>query len=204
MFITVIILRKGPRQTDNYPLYSTDRHHMISALQLLKEELKNAHETFETTAADITPEQLQVDPGGLALPLGATYAHLIFSEDVIVHGMLQQKEPLFKRTWKDKTGASKPMPPMDEKWENANRTWAKSVTIDLPKLREYAKAVYAATDTYIDSIKEEDLEKEVDLGSWGKYTIAHLLYSFIIGHANSLAGEMSALKGVQGAKGYPF
>ncbi|HZE86859.1 MAG TPA: DinB family protein [Methylomirabilota bacterium] len=176
----------------------------MQALQLLKDELKNARETFEGTAADITDEQLSKDPGGKALPLGASYAHLIFSEDVIIHSMLQQKTPLSAVIWKDKTGASEPMPPMDENWSAAHESWAKKVTLNLPKFREYAKAVYAATDEFINSLKDEDLDKEVDLGTWGKKTVAEMLYAFIIGHTNSLAGELSVLKGIQGFTGYPF
>lgn len=176
----------------------------MTALQLIKEEIQNARETFEGTAADITSEQLHSDPGGKALPLGAQYAHLIFSEDAIVHGMLQGKQALFETSWKDKTGASIPMPAMDAEWSVANEQWAKSVKIDLTKLREYSKAVNSATDEYVDSLTDESLDKEIDLGEWGKKTVAHLLYSFIIGHTNSLAGELSVLKGLQGAKGYPF
>lgn len=48
------------------------------------------------------------------------------------------------------------------------------------------------------------MEKEIDLGSWGKKTVAVLLCEFVIGHTNSLAGEISVLKGVAGSKGYPF
>lgn len=176
----------------------------MTALELLKEQLKYAHEIFESTAADMKISHLHKDPGGKALPLGATYAHLIFSEDVIVHTMLQGKKPLSQTSWKGKTGTTKPMPPMDEKWEKANREWAEKVKINLPKLRKYAKAVYAATDRYINSLKEKDLEKEIDLGSGGKKTVWYLLSEYIVGHTNSLAGEISVLKGIHGAKGYPF
>lgn len=177
---------------------------MLTVLELLKEELKNARETFESTAADIKEEHVHKDPGGMAYPLGATYAHLVFSEDAIVAGMLQGKAPLSETEWKDKTGASSPMPAMDANWEKANYDWSKSVQVDMSKMREYAKAVYAATDAYMDTLKEEDLEKELDLGPMGKQTVVHVIYSFLIGHTNSLAGELSALKGVHGAKGYPF
>lgn len=177
---------------------------MLSALQLLKDELQNARETFEGTVADITEDQLHKDPGGKAFPIGATYAHLIFSEDVIVHGMLQGKQPLSETTFKDKTGASEPMPQMDAQWSENNEKWSKSVKINLSQLKIYEKAVFAATDEYVNSLKDEDLEKEVDLGSWGKKTIANLLYGFVIGHTNNLSGEISVLKGIQGAKGYPF
>ncbi len=187
-----------------FSMTSYNHKRMISVLDLLKEELKNARETFEATAADIKEEDVHKDPGGMAYPLGATYAHLVFSEDAIVSGMLQGKTPLFATDWNNKTGASSPMPAMDENWETANREWSKSVKVDMNQMREYAKAVYAATDVYMDSLKEEDLEKEIDLGAMGKQTAVHIIYAFLIAHTNQLTGELSALKGVHGAKGYPF
>lgn len=96
------------------------------------------------------------------------------------------------------------MPAMDDQWSKNHESWSKTVKIDLTKLRKYAKAVYNATDKYVNSLKDKDLEKEIDLGSWGKKTVANLLSGFIIGHTNSLAGEASVLKGIQGFKGYQF
>src|SRR6185369_9275231 len=113
-----------------------DKEYMITALELLKDELKSAHDIFEQTASDIADEHVQLDPGGKAFPLGATYAHLVFSEDVILHGMIMGgKPPLYETEFKDKTGASSPMPPMDENWEAANHEWSKSVQIDMGKMR---------------------------------------------------------------------
>jgi len=177
---------------------------MYSALQLFKDELQNARETFEGTVADVNEEQLHHHPGGKALPLGAVYAHLILSEDMTVQMYLQGKEPLYESSWKGKNGVSQPMAAMDENWATNNEKWAKSVKINLNQFRDYSKAVYAATDEYLNSLKEEDLEREVNLGSWGKKTVAYMLYAFVIGHMYSLTGEISALKGIQGAKGYPF
>lgn len=177
---------------------------MITALQLLKDEIKSARETFEGTAADLKQEDLHKSPGGVAFPIGATYAHLVFSEDAIVQGMIQGKPPLSETTWKNKTGASLPFPAMNETWEATNREWSNTVQINLSEMREYAKAVFAATDAYINSLKDQDLEKVIDLGSWGKKTVAELLSSFVLAHTNQLAGELSALKGVHGSKGYPF
>jgi hypothetical protein len=178
---------------------------MYTALQLIKDQLKDARTTFEGTAADVQISHLHKHPGGRALPLGSLIAHLVFSEDVIVHGMLQGKSPLYySASWKGKTGASAPLPAMDDKWSEAHYEWSKSVQIQLPQLLKYAKAVFDDTERYVKTLKDTDLEKEVDLGSWGKKTIANLLYGFIIAHTNSLTGEISALKGINGAKGYPF
>jgi uncharacterized damage-inducible protein DinB len=176
----------------------------MTTLDLLKAQIKNAREVFDGTANDIQDEHLHINPGGKALTLAATYAHLIFSEDAIVHGILQGKPSLSDTTWKDKTGASVPMPPMDANWQTAHEEWAKTVHVDLEQMKEYAKAVYAETDAYVNSLTESDLDREIDMGSWGKQTVAYLLYAYIIAHTNNLAGELSALKGVRGAKGYPF
>lgn len=177
---------------------------MLTVLELLKTQIKDGRDTFESTVADLKPEHLAKDPGGKAFPIGSTYAHLIFSEDMIIQGMLQDKAPLSASSWKDKTGASSPMPAFDENWEQANHDWSKTVMINLDQLRSYSKAVYAATDEYVQSLKEEDLEKEIDLGPMGKRTLVNILSNFIIHHACSLAGEISVLKGLQGLKGYPF
>lgn len=177
---------------------------MLTALQLIKDELKTARENFSGTVIDITPESIHKDPGGKALPIGALYAHLLMSEDITTHKFLQGKPTLFETDFKDKTGASEIMPPMDQDWEHAHEKWAKTVQIDLLKLKEYEKAVYEKTNLYIDSLSESDLEKEVDLGAWGKKTIVYMLSEFIIGHTFSVTGEISAIKGVHGSKGYQF
>jgi hypothetical protein len=176
----------------------------MTALQLLRYQLKSARGVFDGTIADVTPDMLHKDPGGKALPLGAIYAHLVFSEDAILQGMVLKKTPLSESSFKDKTGLDKPMPPMDENWSTANEEWSHSMRLDLESFRKYAKAVFAQTDAYVDSLTDEDLDKEVDLGAWGKPTVATILADYIIGHIFSLTGEISVLKGIQGAKGYPF
>lgn len=176
----------------------------MTALELIKEEMKDAHELFNGTVGDITEDQLHKDPGGKAFPIGATYAHLVVSEDVIMHSMVIGKQPLYETNFKNNTGLSEPMPPMDENWSDANEKWGRSVQVDLKKLREYSKAVFEATEVYLNTLQDNDVDKEIDLGDWGKKTLANLLYTMIIGHTYSLAGELSALKGIQGAKGYPF
>lgn len=177
---------------------------MVDALTLLKEELSNARETFESTVSDIVESDLYKSPGGKALPLGALWAHLVMSEDMTVHQFLQNKKPLFDSTFKNKTGASEPMPAMDEHWSTNHEAWANHIHIDFPQFREYEKQVYSQTEKYINTLKNEDLDSEVNLGAWGKKTVAYMLYAFIIGHTFSLTGEISAIKGVHGKKGYAF
>ena len=126
-------------------------------------------------------------------------AHLVYDEDLIVNGMLLGKAPLAASTSAGKTGISDPQMAVSQ-------DWAKTVRLNLPEFREYQKAVFAATDAYTASLDESDLDRELDMTSMGMGT-QNLGWAFgvlIIGHANNLAGEISALKGAQGLKGYPF
>ena len=72
----------------------------------------------------------------------------------------------------------------------------------LPSFREYAKAVYAATDAYVSSLGPADLERKVDTGFVGEQTIAFVLGNIVVWHVAEHNGEIGALKGAQGSRGY--
>ena len=163
---------------------------------LLREQIKQAHEWFAATAADVTPEQLQWIPPGVANPLGAIYAHAITAEDALIQGMFKGQPPLFATTFTGKSGVSEPQ-------LHAELEWARRVRVDLPALREYTQAVYAATDDYVASLTDAELNRLVP-GPLGDVPISWALSNLILAHIHEMMGEMSCLKGIQGAKGYPF
>jgi hypothetical protein len=178
------------------------------AIVLLREQIQAAHQLVEGTIANVTPEQAHWSPPGVAIPVGATYAHIVISEDGTINGLLKGSAPLFASTWASKAGVSE-LPPMmnPEKpgfpdWSG----WSRRVQVDLADLRPYAKAVYAATDDYLASLTDDDLNRSVDLSvlGLGKSTVGYILINGILGNAFSHGGEISCLKGLQGVRGYPF
>ena len=78
--------------------------------------------------------------------------------------------------------------------------------IDLASLRSYAREVYAATDAYLVSLTDADLARAVDLSALGlgRMPVKQLVLLALLGNALTHCGEISCLKGLQGAKGYPF
>jgi hypothetical protein len=150
---------------------------------------------------DVTPEMAHWQPPGQAHPIGSLYAHMVISEDMLVNGLLQGGAPLYAGPWAGKTGLPDP--------ENAfNRTvdWARAARVDLDATRAYAQAVYAATDAYLASLDEAALDRPMDLTQFGmgQMPLGDFVANLVLGHVRDLMGEISALKGVQGAKGYPF
>lgn len=166
---------------------------------LLRTQYKDAHELLEGTMQGVTPEQAHWLPPGIANPLAASYVHVITSEDSVFGGMLKGGAPLMAGEWAGKVGLSE-MPPTAD-WD----AWARRVQVDLAALSSYAQAVYAATDEYLAGLTDEDLERPVDLSSWGmgEQTLGWLL-SLMMVHIGWHTGEIACLKGLQGAKGYPF
>jgi hypothetical protein len=179
-----------------------------NVISLLREQLKTGHEILEGTMADVTPEQAHWTPPGVALPIGATYAHVVVSEDGVVNGMFRGGAPLFAAAWAGKTGLSELPPSFDPKvpgfpdWSG----WSRKVKVDLPALKAYAQAVYAASDAYLASLRGKDLDRPVDLAALGlgQSTVGFMINNGILGNAFTHCGEISCLKGLQGKRGYPF
>jgi len=173
------------------------------AVKLILEDLKNSHKYFEQTMDGVTNEVAHYMPAGTANPISGVYAHLIFSEDFFLNFFLKKSQPLYETTWKDKTGISSLQP---TEWVTEYPKWLKEVKISVPEVYEYAKAVFKTSEEYIETLEDSDLEKPVDMSSFGmgERTQGDMIHMMILGHIWSIMGEISVLKGIQGLKGYPF
>ena len=114
--------------------------------------------------------------------------------------MLQGKAPIYKaQDWASRTGVQMPDP------GGFNPDWARAVRMKLPAFREYAKAVYAASDAYVAGLSDADLDRKVQTGFVGEQTIGFVITNILGWHAAQHTGEIAALKGrMQGLKGLPF
>ncbi|MCI0397162.1 MAG: DinB family protein [Chloroflexi bacterium] len=171
----------------------------MDTISFARQGLQWSHELLEMVTADLTAEQAEWQPTGIANPAGALYAHGVIAEDAMINAVLKGGAPLFATEWAGKTGVSQPA------WQ-MTLEWARGVKVDLPAFRQYAQAVYKAADDYVASLSAGDLDRIVDLNNvgLGEQPVGWCLNALVISHLNNMAGEISALKGVQGAKGYPF
>ena len=71
-------------------------------------------------------------------------------------------------------------------------------------VREYAKAVFDAAESYVANLGEADLDRFVQSGMSENTTLGQLLYAFIIWHVDAHCGEISSVKGSLGMQGYGF
>jgi hypothetical protein len=174
-------------------------------VELLRRIVRDARQVLDGTMADVTQTQVDYLPPGIANPLGATYAHVVCSEDMVVQGMFRQAAPLFASTWAGRTGLSEPMPMPGPDWPNY-RPWTRRVKVDLAALRGYAQAVAAETDAWLGGLSDAELDRPMDLtgAGLGQHTWDSAIALLVANHLGTETGEIAVLKGIQGARGYPM
>ena len=172
----------------------------MDAVSLLSQQVRSAHEIVQGTVADLTEEQAKWNPAGKAIAAGPLYVHVSAAEDLFLN-MGVGRQPLAMGAYAGKTGISEPYP-----IQGGYDEWAKRVEIDLPRFREYVQAVFKNTEEYVAGLTPEALDKELDLSSagLGKMSLGAFITVTSVIHPSNHIGEISCLKGLQGAKGYPF
>jgi DinB superfamily len=171
------------------------------ATSLLRSQYQAAHDWLEGTLAGVTDEVAAWQPPGRALPIGANYLHHVIGEDAVVNMILTDGAALMMSRFEGKTGMSELMPLDAADWSG----WAHAVKVDMAAAREYAQAVFAATDRYLASLHDDDLGRDVDLSAVGMGTMQlGAFLSQLLGDCHNHCGEISCLQGLQGLQGYPF
>lgn len=171
----------------------------MDTIQVLRTNLSVAHDSFSKTVADLTQAHVDWLPPGIAHPIGERYAHTVVAEDMLVNGFARGAAPWFSSTWQGKTG-------FENFSVSATAEEARSYKIALAPLHEYARAVFAATEEFLNAAGEEEMARVYDMSvlHLGKFPSPLWWSTFVIGHLHDVMGEISVLKGIQGLKGYPF
>lgn len=160
----------------------------------LKEQMQALHGTLEAAIRDCSADALTRKlPGSTINSVGAVYAHTIFSEDGLLNGLIRGGTPVyFAGAWAPKIGLEMPKGGMEPDW---------TVALDIDLFRQYAAAVYKATDDYLATASDADLDRVVDAGFAPPMPVRSFVANILAWHVATHQGEVSALKGVQGLNG---
>lgn len=81
--------------------------------------------------------------------------------------------------------------------------WAYEPAIPFAPLKEFGQRIEKAALEYVSTLADEDLDVVIDTQFFGKQSLAFLL-QLITMHTAGHAGDIAAVKGIQGIKGLPF
>ena len=171
----------------------------MNTVDLLQHAFKNTLDILAGTTADLTPEQADWQPPGRAVSIGTLYWHTVTGTDHVVHGWgLGQAALVQTEGWEEKVVVWQ-----EPAAEGDHAATVRPVRIDLPAMHDYARAVSEAAQAWLGTLSPEDLERVVETPP-GELQLGPMLETFVVWHISAHTGEISALKGCQGARGYPF
>ena len=167
----------------------------MNGVETEKETLALVHDYLEGAFSGCEGETLtRTLPGATIGSIGSIYLHAIASEDWAVQELIQGKPKIADAGgWFARLGMDQAT---DPDFSKAN--------MDLDVMREFAKAVYAATDAYLNSITDADLDKECQWFGGATHSAAWVLGDVVHAHLGEHAGEIAALKGIMGMQGLPW
>ena len=169
----------------------------MDVIEYIRRQMAGMRRSINGNMKNMTSELFNYPSPGTANTISATYVHLIYSEDHFVQEILQGKASVWESgKWSEKVGIPKP-PDIGEDWSDF-----KHQQLPIQPQLDYAEAVWAATDAYLEPLKAEDLDRMVKFAG-GERTVADML---LLGTSQALGhnGEIAALKGIQGVKGLPI
>jgi hypothetical protein len=169
----------------------------MDTIEFIRQLVAAVRHQADDSMKDTSVEQFNWTPPGTANPISAIFVHLLNSEDFFVQVIMQEKPRLWEEGgWSEKTGV-KNIPGFGNTWDEF-----KHASLALEPVLGYQQVVRAATDAYLDKLTPDALERKVKFGG-GERSVA-AMFILLASHTLCHAGEIAALKGVQGGKGLPY
>jgi len=170
----------------------------MQAKDLIATHIRTQRWIADAVLQDLTEEQLNWSPPGLANKIATILIHVTGTDDRFIN-MRALGEPTIWESgnWSERLGIALPPGGGGGSWEEANAS-----NFSLEAVRGYIAAVRIAVDDYVAALTDDELARLVQ-SIGGEQPIASVLALLVI-HASGHYGEVAALKGAQGAKGLPF
>jgi uncharacterized damage-inducible protein DinB len=191
----------GARTVFQYRLYFGKKgEKKMGFLDFFRSSLKTNHDRFRDAVKDLTDEQLHYRPLGKGHSIAFALWHTVRTEDMVVNFLLQKKPPVWNAEgWDKKFG-------MDPKAQGTGMTAEQAASIriaSLEEFRKYMENVFRASEAYLDTVKEADLEPVQEFQLLGKRSGYQAFGGVVLMHGSGHLGEIWYVKGLQGLKGSP-
>ncbi len=164
--------------------------------ELLRSQYAFAQDNLEGTIRRCPPELLtKTIEGSRTNPIGATYAHTVITQDLVLVRGLMGRNPVYHESGVGaRVGFELPQSPV------ISRDYTTNFRFELEPLHEYAAAMRATIDGYLESAPEVELQAEVPFGPQPR-TRLWVFGALGVWHIASHQGEIAALLGLEGVQG---
>jgi len=163
----------------------------------IQQQMANMRRQIDAVVKDTTDEQFNWPPPGTINPISAILIHVLAGEDYFIQSITQGKPLCWEvQEWGQKIGIQSPPEP-GHSWDEF-----RTIKVLVPPVLAYEQAIRVATDAYLADLTEDELDRQVNFAG-NMLSVAEVLMILIV-HISCHAGEIAAIKGMQGIKGLPF
>lgn len=157
----------------------------MNTVELLQYSLDTAFNVLGMVTEDLTQEMADWQPPGVASSITANYSHVIkYADSFFRNILIPGDDSMFHLE----------LPP---------EICMHELQADLSDLHQQAREVRAAYNDWVSTRTPEDLDVVMNTNV-GRLNVGQTVEIYIVWHINVHCGEISTLKGCQGAKGYPW
>lgn len=164
----------------------------MNAVEYATQNLRESFGLLNMCAGGMNDEQYNWSPAGTCNPAAKSHIHALTSVEFFVTATVQGG----KMQWPE-IAAANGLPP------NPTQIWSHDKMVPVAVINEYSQLVQKAALDYVASLKDADLDREIETQFFGKKSVAWLL-QLAGNHAVGHGGDIAAVKGMQGLKGLPF
>jgi hypothetical protein len=168
------------------PVWHARKEQEMNTVELLQFSLGAAFDVLSQVTAGLTEEQADWRPPGTANTIGSVYSHILTYVDYYVRNYFIEGKP------QPVTVESRPA-----------ELWMQDVQVDLSELHQFGSEVESTVQDWLSSLTPADLERREETTA-GELSLGQAFALFIVWHIDAHCGEIAALKGCQGLKGYPW
>lgn len=171
---------------------------MPTIIDFIRDSIQPQHTRWDAAISDLTPEQLHYRPGERGNHIGFIIWHYVRTEDNVVQFVFQNRKPTvwlqggYDQTFGlPRTAQGTGMPPEE------------AVRLRLPSADQwmtYQHAVWQATEEWLGSVTETELERKVRIMPFGEIPITMALRQILLSHGFMHLGQVYHLRSLQGLK----
>jgi hypothetical protein len=170
----------------------------MDVMTYIRDQVAGAHGELEAAMKDTTPDQFNWSPPGTISPISAVLLHTLAGEDLFIQEMIQGKPHIWEAGgWAGRIGVTAAPGGPSGNWDEFRKT-----RVAIEPVLAFQKEIFAATDGYLSNLTPEELDRQVNF--FGRNVPVAGILMITVTHLCCHAGEIAALKGMQGAKGLPY
>ena len=173
----------------------------MSGINYFRSALKEMHKSYFDAVKDLTDEQLHFRPLDKGHHIAFALWHLVRTEDMVINFLVQKKNPIWNAEGWDKKLE------MDPRAQGTGMTEQQAAEVRINNLQDfigYIQSTFNASESWLETLKEVDLEQIQDLPVLGKRSLYEVIGGTTLVHSAEHLGEIWYIKGLQGLKGCPM